>query len=168
MKGLGKLVGMLNPLDQSAVNQIRKSAGGGFLNQAVALSKAGINQVKSGAYFRGQHLVYDAKAVGGKVRGYANRSMGTLGSGTSVRARTAVARGTGEWRRNIAMGGAAWAGLNLMAPDSNLTKAANWAGGIGAVYGAGRMSGSSFGPMARNLTWGAGGAYGAGKLFGVI
>ena len=94
--------------------------------------------------------------------------MGVLGGGVSIKARGAVRRGTAELRKGVVLGGAAWAGLNVVAPDSNLTKGANVVAAAGMAYGGGLAAGRRFGRGARNLTWGAAGAFGAAKMFGAF
>jgi hypothetical protein len=168
MRGMGKLMAMLNPLDQSAMSQIAKStAGKGMFARSAALAGAGAKQILHGGYFRGR----TATAMQGGIRSRAARPQGMgpvgLGSvGSANRARYAAT--VGSTRKYAAIGAGAWAGLNILAPNSNLTGAANIVGGAGLAVGMGGPIQRRWGTRGRNMWYAGAGAYGAGKMFGVI
>lgn len=154
MRGLGRLVSMLNPLDQSATQQILKSAGKGFMNRAAALGHAGARQVLSGGYFRGKSLRY-----GAKQGFFSGRTGATIGKTTDI---------AGARKTVTALAGA-WAGLNALAPGSFPTQMMNMgAGAVGVgMLGRGPVR-NRWGPGAeKKLYLGAGGV-GAASLLGII
>lgn len=137
MRNMGKLVAMLNPLDQSAVQQVMKAnAGRGKIGQMIGLGVAGAKQVMSGGYFQGR------TATVGRGGALVGRARGPVGSSLDAMGTKAYARSAGQARQAVGGVAAAWAGLNLMAPDSNLTTLANIGvvgGGLGALgYAKGR------------------------------
>ena len=144
MRNLGRLLTALNPLDQSAISQIRKaSSASGGMGQMLGLAYAGAKQVLGGGYFKGKTL----SGVNGRLRSLTPGNIGGAMEGVMMdidsragRTLRTVALGGRKERGNIrkmAAGGlGAWAGLNVMAPDSNLTTAANIAVVGGAAVGA--------------------------------
>lgn len=169
---LGRLAAMLNPLDQSAVQQIRKATGGGKFAQAMAIARAGVKQIATGGYFQGRTMVYDPRRVAGPSFGGGRdgfRSMALGGGGGNPIARKNFARGIGQTRQAIGLGIGALAGLNLFAPNSGLTSAANiGALGIGAyAIGQGPIA-EKFGQKGANWMYAGLGAGAIGHLTGVI
>ena len=154
MRNLGKLVAMLNPLDQSATQQILKSSGRGFMNKAMALGKAGFSQVTSGGYFRGKTLRYGAR------QGFHSGR-----PGVNIGARREVATA----RKTIGAMGAGWVGLNAMAPGSFPTQLANMAGaGVGVgMLGRGPVR-NRWGPGAEKKLYMGAGGLGAASILGII
>jgi len=131
MRGLGRLVGMLNPLDQSAVSQIMKAnAGRGMLAQGLAVGTAGAKQIATGGYWRGKNLAH-------RQRGFGSHFTGAMKGATREQARR-VSSNFGSVRQGAGAMVGAWAGLNLLAPESNLTTMANYGavGGVGAILAA--------------------------------
>jgi len=154
MRNLGKLLTALNPLDQSAMTQIAKATmGQSFGKRGLAFAKAGMKQIAGGGYFRGRTMNW-----GGVARGFRGLS-GTR----DMRVDTANAR------RAVAGVIGAWAGLNVMAPNSNFTSMANYgmaAAGMTAA-GQGPIKGK-WGQTGANIAYaGAAGTLGA-KMFGVF
>jgi len=156
MRGLGKLLTALNPLDQSMMNQISKATmGDTFGKRAMTFAKAGMSQIGRGGYFSGV-------SRGGKGTG-----MG--GSGLMRGANDISRQDAASARKAVAGVLGAWAGLNVMAPNSNLTTMANYgmAAGATVAMGQGPIK-SKWGQQGANIAYaGAAGGLGA-KMFGVI
>ena len=151
MRGLGKLITALNPLDASMMNQMGKAMSGqSMFRRGLNYAKAGAKQIAGGGYFRG----ISASASGG---------LSPRGPGNAAIRRTAA-----NSRLAVAGIGAAWAGLNFLAPNSGLTSMANYGMVIGGAAAAGPGVQAKFGNRGRNIMYGGvGGVLGA-KMFGVI
>ena len=174
MRGLGKLVAMLNPLDQAAASQIWKAgkASGGLLGGVLGVGRAGANQVLSRNYWQGRNMAMSAT---GRLR---QRSIGNIGLGGreptmgGLKAAAVGARpGTQDvarLRRTAGAIGGAWMGLNLLAPDSNITGGANTVAMAAGVLGAGKMIGNKWGRGASTMWYGGAGAAALGRMTGVI
>lgn len=161
MRGLGKLLAFLNPLDQQAASQIWKAnAGKGMLGQALAVGGAATKQVMGGGYFQGRTLFSTARGLRSRI------SMGKFGTPVI---RKQMARELGGQRKMVAGGLAAWAGLNMMAPDSSLTKASNTIGIAGGAILAGRgIVKPRWGAKAAGAVYGGAGLYAGAKMLGVM
>lgn len=174
MAKLGKLLAFVNPLDQSAVSQIVKAnKGGGFFGQAAALVKEGARAMApGGGYWKGKTV----RAVNGKLR---SLTPGNIGSplqmslsreGAKARLPWRAARNEVAGQRKLFAGAVgAWAGLNVMAPDSSLTGAANMVAGAAGTVALGRgVVGPRWGPKAAaGFYAGMGGLAGA-KMLGIL
>ena len=155
MQGLGKLLTALNPLTQSKSQQIMKATkDSGILGRAFGFLKAGGKQVFSGGYFKGINRGIESEGI---------RGSGLVRAGSRE-----LTKELATTRTAVAGLGAAWAGLNYMAPDSSLTTLANYGVAAAATYAVGRDVQSKLGNRARNVLYGGvGGALGL-KMFGVF
>jgi hypothetical protein len=106
------------------------------------------------------------RSVGNVGLGGAAPTMGNLKT-AAAGARPAT-QDVARLRRTAGGIGAAWMGLNLLAPDSNITRGANIVAGGAGVLGAGKMIGNKWGSGARNMWYGGAGAAALGKMTGVI
>ena len=156
LANMGKLLTALNPLDQSAVQQLMKStAGQGMFKRGLAFAQAGAKQVARGGYFRGRTLNYAPGRAAGPWR--------SLSGTRAMRDEAAVTR------QAAAGVVGAWVGLNLMAPNSGLTSLANYGAMAGAGVGISRGPlMNKFGTTGRNIGYGATGVGLAAKMFGAF
>lgn len=154
LANMGRLLTALNPLDQSAVQQITKAtAGQGMFKRAMSFAQAGAKQIARGGYFRG-----------------INRAAPGMGKMGSQFARSPVGRlEAGDTRMAAAGVIGAWVGLNAFAPDSSLTRMANYGAmaGVGIGISRGPLM-SKFGTLGRNVGYAATAGGIAAKMFGAF
>jgi len=156
MRGLGmKLLTALNPLDQSMAQQIMKAtAGKGLISRGFEFAKAGGKQIASGGYFSGINRGAEGTGWGG--------------SGLVRAGGRQLTKDYARTRTTVAGIGAAWAGLNYLAPESSLTTLANYGVAGAATYAVGSDLQKKFGNRGRNLLYGGVGGVMGANMFGLI
>lgn len=160
MKGLGRLLTALNPLDQAALSQASKLGGDATWQRLMGAAKGIAKGFNPRGYFKGLHRTTEGAGWGGE---------GWVKGSAESRRRLASQRKTG------AIGMGVWGGLNMIDPDSGGTRAVNTAA-FGVGYAAGMPAAKSLaakfgGAHAGKLSGGykiAGGAFLANRILGIV